>query len=101
MYVAFGGCDEYNIHTQVESFLYLCKCRGLTVHVGYAPHGKHDLLTAKKLTPGIFEWLGPKLAPYSPTPCNACSGCGSCSAPSPPLPPESPPRPPNTPVPWR
>lgn len=75
MYVAYAGQDEFNIHTQVDSFLYLCKCRGLTVCVGYEPWGHHDYLTAKQLTPGIFEWLGPKLAPFSPGPCNP-SGCG-------------------------
>ena len=91
----FAGRDEFNIHTQVESFLYLCKCRGLTVQVGYDPNGHHDIHTAKRLTPGIFDWLGPKLAPYSPTPCNACA------APSPPLPPQSAPRPPVTLTPWR
>jgi hypothetical protein len=84
MYVAYAGQDEFNIHTQVDSFLYLCKCRGLTVCVGYEPWGHHDHVTAKRLTPGIFEWLGPKLAAYSPVPFtpnagrpNACTpeGC--------------------------
>jgi S-formylglutathione hydrolase FrmB len=76
MYVAFGGQDQYNVHTQVESFLYLCKCRGLTVCVGYEQYGCHDCITARRLTPGIFDWLAPRLAPYSPT--STCAGCPAC-----------------------
>jgi S-formylglutathione hydrolase FrmB len=78
MYVAFAGQDQFNVHTQVESFLYLCKCRGLTVCVGYEQYGCHDYETARRLTPGIFEWLAPRLAPYSPTPfCGSC--CPTCN----------------------
>src|SRR5207247_539560 len=69
MYVAYGGHDEFNIDAQVESFLYLAKCRGITVGVGYDPHGHHDYATARRLIPGIIEWLGPRLAPYGVTPC--------------------------------
>lgn len=94
MYVAFGGQDQFNVHTQVESFLYLCKCRGLTVCVGYEPYGCHDLLTARKLMPGVFDWLAQKLAPYSPTPFTPCASCNaSCPTCVPELPlPLSPPR---------
>lgn len=66
MYVAYGGRDQFNIHAQVESFLYRARERSLTVAVGYDPNGKHDLATALKLFPGIVEWLRPLLTPYSP-----------------------------------
>jgi S-formylglutathione hydrolase FrmB len=66
MYVAYGGKDEFNIDAQVESFLYLMKCRGICIGVGYEPHGRHDVSTARKLVPGIIEWLAPRIAPYAP-----------------------------------
>jgi S-formylglutathione hydrolase FrmB len=69
MYIAYGGNDEFNIDAQVESFLYLAKCRGLTVGVGYDPKGRHNLATARRMIPGIIEWLGPRLAPYAPDGC--------------------------------
>jgi S-formylglutathione hydrolase FrmB len=77
MYVAYGGSDEFNIDAQVESFLYLAKCRGITVGVGYDPHGHHDIATARKLIPGIVDWLGPRLAPFAVAPC-AGGPCGDC-----------------------
>jgi hypothetical protein len=70
MYVAYGGRDEFNIDAQVESFLFLARQRGLCVSVGYDPRGKHDMATALRLMPALFEWLHPLLAPYSPS----CSG---------------------------
>lgn len=66
MYVAYGGQDQFNIDAQVESFLYFAKWRGLEVGVGYDKKGRHDLATARRLAPGMFEWLAPRLAPYSP-----------------------------------
>jgi hypothetical protein len=85
MYVAYGGCDEFNIDAQVESFLYLARCRGLSVGVGYDPHGHHNWHTAKRLIPGIVEWLAPRLAPYAVVPCDTCCApccpaCPSCSS---------------------
>jgi S-formylglutathione hydrolase FrmB len=66
MYVAYGGKDEFNIDAQVESFLYLMKCRGITVDVGYDRKGRHNVATALKLFPDIIEWLAQQLAPYAP-----------------------------------
>jgi hypothetical protein len=68
MYIGYGGKDQFNIDAQVESFLYRARERGLTVAVGYEPHGKHDVRTALKLFPGVVDWLGPLLAPYGPCP---------------------------------
>jgi hypothetical protein len=80
MYVAYGGHDEFNIDAQVESFLYLAKCRGITVGVGYDPHGHHCAATARKLIPGIVDWLGPRLAPYSIPCCVEGGACNSCTS---------------------
>jgi hypothetical protein len=66
MYVAYGGKDEFNIDAQVESFLYRARERGLCVDVGYEPKGRHNLKTAIKLSCGVMEWLGPRLAPFGP-----------------------------------
>jgi S-formylglutathione hydrolase FrmB len=63
MYVAYGGKDQFNIDAQVESFLYLARCRGISVAVGYEPHGRHDYATAVKLFPGMIDWLAMQLAP--------------------------------------
>jgi S-formylglutathione hydrolase FrmB len=67
MYIAYGGRDEFNIDAQVESFLYVARQRGLCVGVAYDRRGKHNLATALRLMPSVFEWLAPQLAPYSPT----------------------------------
>jgi S-formylglutathione hydrolase FrmB len=64
MYVAYGGKDGYNIDTQVESFLYRARERGLTVGVGYMPRGRHNMITAQRLFPGIADWLGAQLEPF-------------------------------------
>lgn len=69
MFVAYGGRDEFNIDAQVESFLYVAKQRGLCVGVAYDPRGRHNVATALRLMPAVFEWLAPQLAPYAP-------GCG-------------------------
>jgi hypothetical protein len=70
LYVAYAGKDEFNIDAQVESFLYRAHEKGIAVGVGYDPKGKHDTKTALRLLPGLIEWLGPRLAPYSPA-CEA------------------------------
>jgi len=72
MYVGYGAKDEYNIDAQVESFLYLCKFRGITVHVGYDCDGRHDAATAHRLLPGLFEFLNRAVGPYAPDACGAC-----------------------------
>ena len=72
MYVGYAGKDEYNIDAQVESFLYLCKFRGITVHVGYDPEGRHDAATAQRLLPGLMEFLNRQVGPYAPDGCGVC-----------------------------
>jgi hypothetical protein len=66
MYIAYAGKDQFNIQTQVESFLHVAHDRGLKVDVGYKPDGRHGPLTAKELLPGIFSWLKEHLEPYAP-----------------------------------
>lgn len=66
MYVAYAGKDGYNIDTQVESFLYRGNERGLRVGVGYLPQGRHNMITAQRLFPGIVDWLGPRLEAFRP-----------------------------------
>ncbi|MGF1583157.1 MAG: alpha/beta hydrolase [Gemmataceae bacterium] len=66
MYVAYSGRDEYNIDAQVNSFLYLAKWRGLGIGVGYDPHGRHNVITAKKLLPGALQWLSSRLSCLAP-----------------------------------
>lgn len=66
MFMGYGGCDEFNIAAQVESFMYLCKCRGIGLHVVCDGHGRHDIETALRLTPPALEWIGTRLAPYAP-----------------------------------
>src|SRR5262249_33888626 len=67
MFVGYGGRDQFNINSQVDSFLYHAKHKGLTVAVSYDPKGRHDVATATRLMPDLVKWLGPRLAPYSPT----------------------------------
>ena len=57
MYIAYGGRDEFNIDTQVESFLYRARERGLKVGIDYDPQGRHDVATGLKLLPGAMRWV--------------------------------------------
>jgi hypothetical protein len=66
MYVGYNGHDEYNIDAQVESFLYLARSRGLTVTVAHDPQGRHLMPDMLPHLDGIFRWLAPRLAPFSP-----------------------------------
>jgi S-formylglutathione hydrolase FrmB len=75
MFVGYGGRDEFNIDAQVDSFLYYCKFKGLGVAVAFEPDGRHDAITAAKMLPALFRWLGPQLEPYAPGRCGACVDC--------------------------
>jgi len=66
MFIAYAGRDQFNIDSQVESFLYLAHDRGLSVAVAYDPKGKHDTATGRRLFPDAVEWLAPLLQPYAP-----------------------------------
>ncbi len=66
MYIGYGGRDQFNINAQVESFVYRCREKHISIAVDYDPKGKHDVATALKLLPGLLEWLRPRLEPYGP-----------------------------------
>jgi S-formylglutathione hydrolase FrmB len=66
MYVGYPGKDQFNIDAQVESFLYRARERGLEVGVGYAPHGRHNWLTGRRLLPGALDWLAPLVPACGP-----------------------------------
>jgi S-formylglutathione hydrolase FrmB len=66
MFIAYNGKDEYNIDAQVESFVYVARRRGLTVDGVYERNGKHLMPDMVKHLPAVFQWLAPRLAPYSP-----------------------------------
>jgi S-formylglutathione hydrolase FrmB len=66
MFIAYNGKDEYNIDAQVESFVYVARRRGLTVDGVYDRAGKHLMPDMAKHLPALFDWLAPRLTPYSP-----------------------------------
>lgn len=69
MYVGFNGRDQFNIDTQVESFLFRARERGLEVDTDFDARGRHNARTLLGLLPLGLEWLGPRIAPYSPDAC--------------------------------
>lgn len=66
MFIAYGGCDEFNIDAQVESFLFRAKQKGIPVSTAYDPTGRHNLQTGLRFVPYAVSWMAPRLAPYSP-----------------------------------
>jgi S-formylglutathione hydrolase FrmB len=75
MFIAYAGHDEFNIEAQVESFLYMCKHRGIGLHAVCNTHGRHDAETAYTFVPSIIDWLAPRVG------CS-CGGCGSACSPA-------------------
>jgi S-formylglutathione hydrolase FrmB len=70
MFIGYAGNDEFNVDAQVESFLYLCKHRGLGVTVAYNPTGRHNGATAVQFAPAFFEWLSQRLGNLGPCNCD-------------------------------
>jgi hypothetical protein len=66
MFVGYGTKDEFNIHSECESFLDLAKRREIPIHIVVVPEGRHDLKTAQKMMPELIHWLKPRLESYSP-----------------------------------
>ncbi len=58
MYIAYGGRDQFNIDTQVESFLYFARQRGITVSADFYPCARHDVESGLQMIPKALEWLG-------------------------------------------
>jgi S-formylglutathione hydrolase FrmB len=66
LYLSYGDRDEFNMGTQVESFAYRARQRGVTVTVEHLADGKHDVETGARLFPLAVRWVAPLIAPYSP-----------------------------------
>jgi len=75
MFVAYAGNDEFNVDAQVESFLYLCKHRGIGITVAYSPTGRHNAATAVQFAPALVEWLSQRLSTCGP--CGPAAPTGS------------------------
>ncbi|MBY0231204.1 MAG: hypothetical protein K2W96_18135 [Gemmataceae bacterium] len=65
-YVAYVGRDEFNLDSEIESFLHRAKEKGIEVSVEYDAKGRHNLPQAVKFLPGLFDWLNGRLAAYAP-----------------------------------
>jgi len=66
MFAGYGQLDEFNVDAQVESFAYMARGRGLTVHTVCIPRGRHDARTGLAIVPEFVQWIRPKLEPYAP-----------------------------------
>ncbi len=64
IFVTMAGKDNFNLDAQAQSFIYLAEHRGIHVDSFTDPKGTHDIGTAKKMIPQVFEWLNTKLASY-------------------------------------
>ncbi len=64
MYIAYGGKDEFNIDTQIDSFLYCAHKRGLDIAVAFDPKAHHNAAQGRKFFPSMMEWLAVQMAPY-------------------------------------
>ncbi len=71
LFVAYGGCDEFNVAAQVESFLYAAHQRGVEVGVAYDPRGRHDLSTAMRLLPAATQWASEHMPALNAAPATA------------------------------
>jgi Putative esterase len=61
MLIGYGGCDEFNIDAQVDSFIYLAKCRGIAIATEFDPCGRHDIASGLKMLPNLLAWLAPRV----------------------------------------
>jgi len=66
MYIAYAACDEFNIDTQVESFLFRARQRGLKVTTDLDPFGRHNEETGIRMMPKILDWVAPQVPPAIP-----------------------------------
>lgn len=66
MFIGYVGEDEFNIDSQIQSFLHLAGQRGIYPTVRYIPDGHHNERTGIKFLPDIICFLAPRLAPYAP-----------------------------------
>lgn len=59
--ITIAGRDNFNLDAQAQSFIYLAEHRGIHVDSYTAPKGTHDIGTAQKMIPVIFDWINNKL----------------------------------------
>jgi hypothetical protein len=59
LYIAYTGRDEFNIDTEVESFLFAARQRGITVASDFDPRGRHNIRSGAKLFPAAVRWAAP------------------------------------------
>lgn len=64
MLITIAGRDNFNLNAQAHSFVHLARHRGLNVDTFELPKGTHDIGTAQKMIPTVFDWLQQKLAAY-------------------------------------
>lgn len=64
MLITIAGRDNFNLNAQAHSFVHLARHRGLQVDTYEMPRGTHDIGTAQKMIPTVFDWLQQKLAAY-------------------------------------
>lgn len=58
LYIGSAGKDEFNIDSQINSFLEAADGKGIDIRVDYIPRGRHNLRTAYRLAPQAINWLG-------------------------------------------
>ncbi|MER3415322.1 MAG: hypothetical protein C4297_03790 [Gemmataceae bacterium] len=62
LFVGYAGQDEFNLDAQAESFIYMCRSRGLEITVWCDPKGRHNISTARRMIAPAKDWLAKKLA---------------------------------------
>ncbi|QVL31408.1 hypothetical protein KIH39_21560 [Telmatocola sphagniphila] len=63
MFVAYGKKDEFNIDSQVESFLYFARSRGIEVTAYVNPTGRHNTQTGLSFSHEMAQWLTQRVPP--------------------------------------
>ena len=66
MFIGYAACDEFNIDTQVESFLFLARQRGIAVAADRDPFGRHNEETGFRMMPKLIDWVAPLVPPPIP-----------------------------------
>lgn len=61
MYIGNAGRDEFNIDSQINSFLEAASGKDLDIRVDYIPNGRHNVRTAYRLAPNAIAWLGARI----------------------------------------
>ncbi|HQR07278.1 MAG TPA: alpha/beta hydrolase-fold protein [Gemmatales bacterium] len=65
MLVTMAGKDNFNLEAGAQSFVYLAERRGIHVDTFTIPNGGHNVSTAQKMIPTVFDWINAKLAQFN------------------------------------